>query len=195
MEITAKPRRRGRLRAMRAVLVTGALLVVALLIPPALGMETHVVGDHAMSGTHSRGSLVFDEQVSRTRLDVDDVITFVPPGADSAEGAVTRRIVAIDDTVIRTRGDAAAAADPWRLRQTDGDLERVVFSVPWAGYPVIALGALSIPPWTPAALLLALALGLVLLRRAARPIVHPDPPAPDPAVAAPVGASVRRPLA
>lgn len=195
MEITAKPRRGGGLRAIRVALVTGALLVIALLIPPALGMETHVVGDHAMSGTHARGSLVFDEQVSLTRLDVDDVITFVPPGRDPAEGTVTRRIVAIDDQVIRTRGDAAVAADPWRLPLTDGDLERVVFSVPWAGYPVIALGALSIPPWAPAVLLVGLAVGLVPLRRAARPGVPFEAPVPDLAVTAPRGVTARRPLA
>ncbi|MEJ7796519.1 MAG: hypothetical protein WKF50_13270 [Nocardioides sp.] len=170
MEITARPRRRGWLRAVRALVGAGALLAVALLIPLALGYQTHVVDDHAMAGTHARGSLVFDEQVSQRQLEVGDVVTFVPPGAAPADGTVTRRIVAIDDAAFQTRGDAAAAVDPWRVPLADGDLERVAFSLPWAGYPVIAVDSLAIPPWALAALALGLAAVLVVLRRNSRPL-------------------------
>ena len=76
MEITARPRRRGLWRALRGVLVVGALLCVALLIPAAVGLQTHVVGDEAMAGTHSRGSLVFDERVTLGQVVVGDVVTF-----------------------------------------------------------------------------------------------------------------------
>ena len=174
MEITAKPRRRGRIRALRGVLGAGAVLVVALLIPPALGFQTHVVADDAMAGTHARGSLVIDEQVSQRQLEVGDVVTFVPPGDDPADGTVTRRIVAIDGAAFRTRGDAAAAADPWQVPLSGGDLERVVFAVPWAGYPVIALGAISAPPWAPAVPAVGLATMVVVLRRGSRPIAEPE---------------------
>lgn len=174
MEITVKPRRRGRMRALRGVLGAGAVLVVALLIPPALGFQTHVVADDAMAGTHAGGSLVFDEQVSLRQLEVGDVVTFVPPGADPADGTVTRRIVAINDAVVRTRGDSAPAADPWALPMSDGDLERVVFAVPWAGYPVIALRAISAPPWAPAVPVIGLATMVVVLRRGSRPAAEPE---------------------
>ncbi|MGZ5399500.1 MAG: hypothetical protein ACXWDM_05760 [Nocardioides sp.] len=181
MEITAKPRRRRRLRALRAVLGAAALLVVALLIPPALGFQAHVVPDAAMAGTLSRGSLVFDEQVSQSQLDVGDVVTFVPPGADPADGTVSRRIIAIDDAAFQTRGDAEIADDPWRVPLASGDLERVVFSVPWAGYPVLALDSLALPPWTPAALVIGLVALLVPLRRSGRPAAEPEPIVTEPA--------------
>ena len=195
MEITAKPRRRGRLRAFRAVVGVGALLVVALLIPPALGFQAHVVPDDAMAGTLARGSLVFDEQVSQSQLEVGDVVTFVPPGADPADGTVTRRIIAIDDAAFQTRGDAEMADDPWRVRLASGDLERVVLSVPWAGYPVIALASLGLPPWTPALLALGLVVLLVMRRRGARPVAETEPIVAEPAGAgAGSGGSTTRPL-
>ena len=195
MEITARRRHRGWLRAIRAVIGVGALLAVALLIPPALGYETHVVHDHAMTGTHSRGSLVFDEHVSQRQLAVGDVVTFVPPGADPADGTVTRRIVAIDDAAFQTRGDAAATVDPWRVPLVDAELERVAFSLPWAGYPVIALRSLAIPPWTPAALTLGLAVALLMLRRSARPAAdEPEPVVPEAGVRSQSGSTATPPL-
>lgn len=170
MEITPQPRRRGRTRASRAALAAGAVLLTALLIPPAMGLSTHVASDGAMGGTHAQGALVFDKDVSWMRLDVGDVVSVVPPDADPDGGTVVRRIVAIEDDVIRTGSDTTGATDPWRLPLTDAGVSRVEFAVPWAGWPVLLLTALSIPPWAPA-LVLLLALG-VLLRRSARPVMH-----------------------
>lgn len=188
MEIIAKPRRRGGSRALRAAIGAGALLAVAFLIPPALGYQTHVVDDHAMTGIHARGSLVFDEQVPQGQLEIGDAVTFVPPGADLADGTVTRRIVAIGDDAVRTRGDAAASVDPWRVPLADGNLNRVAFSLPWAGYPMLALSSLALPPWAPAALALGVAAALVLLRRRTRPV------APHVGVRASAGAGATPPF-
>ena len=167
-------------------------MAVALLIPPTLGYQTHVVDDHAMVGTYARGSLVFDEQVSQSQLEVGDAVTFVPPGADPADGTVTRRIVAIGDAAFRTQGDAAAAVDPWRVPLADAELDRVAFSLPWAGIPVLALGSLAILPWMPAAVALALAVVLVTLRRSSRPAAEREPVAPEVGARTPSrGASTR----
>ena len=195
MEITAKPRHRGWLRLLRAVLVVGALWGVALLIPPALGLQTHVVDDAAMAGTHARGSLVFDEQISPMQLAVGDVVSFVPPDADPAEGTVTRRVVAIGDTHFSTRGDAASEVDPWLVPLADDELERVAFALPWVGYPLILLGALTIPPWLPAAAAIGLAALLVLLRRGSRGPGEREPVVADATVRAPAAATVTPPLA
>ena len=121
------------------------------------------------------------------------MVTIVPPGADP-EGTVTRRIVAIGDVAFRTRGDAAAADDPWRVQLAAGDVERVVFSLPWAGYPVIALGSLAIPPWTPAVLALGLATVLVMLRRSSLPVAEPEPVVTEAGREAPSGARATPPL-
>ena len=182
MEITTKPSRRGWLRVARVVFVVGAMWVVALLIPPALGLQTHVVDDHAMTGTHSRGSLVFDEQIVPAQLAVGDVITFVPPDADVGDGPVTRRVAAIGDTHFSTRGDATDQPDPWRVPLSNSDLERVAFSLPWVGYPIVLLGAVTVPPWAPAALAIGLVAVLLVLRRGSRATAESEPAALEVAV-------------
>lgn len=198
MEITAKPRRRGWLRVLRAVVVVAAMWGVALLIPPALGMQTHVMDDGAMAGSHARGSLVFVERIAPMQLAVGDVVTFVPPdtepGAEPGAGTVTRRVVAIGNTHVSTRGDALGAADPWLVPLAGGDLSRVAFSVPWVGYPMILLGAVTISPWTLAALTAVVAAVLVLVRRGSRPTAAVEPDVPEVAVRTPSRAAVTPPL-
>lgn len=174
MEITAKPRRRGRRRAVRVLLATVAAASVVLLLPPALGFSTHVVGDDAMAGTHARGSVVFDEDVPMGQLEVGDVVAFTVPGG---EDFVTRRVVAIVDDGVQTRGDASGAPDPWLV--PPAELDRVAFALPLVGWPLVAVDSLSVPPWTPAALLLGLAGLLVVLRRATHRAADPEP---EPAV-------------
>lgn len=168
VEITAKPRHRGWLRAARVAGGVVALLAVVLLAPLALGLQMRVVADDAMAGTHGRGSLVFGDPVPANGLAVGDVVTFQAPGTARADGPVTRRIVALDPLSFRTRGDAAPAVDAWRVPYVDGAAERVVFSLPFAGRPLLALDRWAIPPWTPAAVMLGTALGLVLVRRGSR---------------------------
>lgn len=167
MEITAKPRRRRWPRALRAVLVAGTMWGVVLLIPLALGLQTNVIDDRAIAATHARGSLVFDERISATQLEVGDVATFVPPGRDPADGRVTRRVVVVDDGAFLTRRDSAATVDPWVVPLSGAEVERAAFSVPWLGYPMIAVEAVTLPPWGPAALAIGLAAVLLMLKRGA----------------------------
>ena len=191
MEITTKPRRRGWLRVVRVVIVVGAMWGVALLIPPALGLQTHVVDDRAMTGTYPRGSLVFEEQIAPSQLAVGDAVTFVPP--DAGADAVTRRVAAIDATHFSTRGDAAAV-DPWLVPLSDADLQRVAFSLPWVGYPIVVLGAVTVPPWAPAALVIGLGAVLLVLRRGARAAVEAEPAVPEVPVRPRSGGAVTRRL-
>jgi hypothetical protein len=194
MEITAKPRHRGWLRVLRAVVVIGAMWGVALLIPPALGLQTHVVDDNAMADTHARGSLVFDERIAPMQLAVGDVVTFVPPDAEPGAGQVTRRVVAIGDTHFSTRGDVGADVDPWLVPLSDDGLERVAFSLPWLGYPVVAISAVTIPPWVPATLVIGLVAVLLVLRRGSRPADGAESAVPAGAVRGASAAAVTPPL-
>lgn len=162
MEITARPRRRGWVRALKAVLATACVASVVMLVPPALGYGIHVVGDRAMDATHPRGSLVLDEQVAGGQLAVGDVVTLTPPGADDL---VVRRVVAIDDEGVRTAGDSSGV-DPWVVPEPA--LERVALAVPALGWPLVAIDSMSLPPWAPAAAAIGLALLLFGLRRAGR---------------------------
>jgi len=193
MEITAKPRRRGWPPALRAALVAGAMWGVVLLIPLALGLQTNVIDDHAIAATHARGSLVFDEQISPMQLEVGDVATFVPPGADSADGRVTLRVVAIEDRSFQTRRDSAAAVDPWVVPLPGAELERAAFSLPWLGYPMIALDAVTLSPWAPAAVAFGLAGVLLVLRRSSHRKAGNDA-GPEGSVRARSGATAAPPL-
>lgn len=163
------PSHRLRRRAARVVLALAAAASVLLLLPPALGYSTHVVGDDAMAGTHARGSVVFDEHVPLGQLEVGDVVTFTAPGS---QDYVTRRVVAILDDGVQTRGDASSAPDPWLVPPTE--LDRVAFGLPLVGWPLVAADSLSVPPWTPAALLLGFAGLLVLLRRTSHRGADPE---------------------
>lgn len=146
MEIVARPRRgRGRRALGRALVALSVFVVVLLLTPAALGLERHVVRDHAMDGTLARGSLVFDDRVPVEELRVGDVITFHPPGAP--ERLVTRRIVGLRGDLAVTRGDARAAADPWLLPLDAENQARVAVAVPWLGHPWLLLGGLGPFGW------------------------------------------------
>ncbi|GAA1476411.1 hypothetical protein GCM10009623_08570 [Nocardioides aestuarii] len=172
------------MRALKAVLAAVCLASVALLVPAALGYGIHVVGDGAMDGTLSRGSLVLDEQVPRGELAVGDVVTLTPPGAADL---VVRRVVAIDDEGVRTTGDATGG-DPWVVPETG--TERVALTVPALGWPLLALHSMSLPPWAPAGVAIGLAVLLVGLRRAGR---GDDDGVPAVAAAAVQGVPARQP--
>lgn len=163
MEITARPRRRGWWRALRVLLMTAAVVSAALLVPPALGYTTHVVVDDAMAGAYPRGALVFDDQVPMGELEVGDVVTFTPPGTTER---VTRRVTGVAEGLVETRGDAVDTPDPWRV--PEASTARVALAVPWLGRPLLAIDAVSVPPWVPAGVALGVAGLLVLLRRTSR---------------------------
>jgi signal peptidase len=177
MEITARPRRRGRVRALRVALVTACAASAAMLVPAALGYSTHVVGDDAMAGGFPRGSLVLDEPLPLGRLAAGDVVTLTSPDGE----LVVRRVVSVDDRGVRTGGDATGA-DPWVVPEATTD--RVVLAVPALGWPVLAVDSVSVPPWAPAGATVALAALLVGLRRSGRghgerpPVAPPTVPEP-----------------
>ncbi|MDX6582239.1 MAG: signal peptidase [Solirubrobacterales bacterium] len=135
---------------LRSALGTAALgLTVALaglmLIPGLFGLQRYVITGGSMTGTYDRGSIVFSEVVSIDRLRVGDVITYQPPSDSGVEGLVTHRIVSIrsgadGEQVLRTKGDANQARDPWRFTLSGGNQARVVAGVPYLGYAFAVLG-------------------------------------------------------
>jgi signal peptidase len=141
------------LRALRtAAIVTVAAVCVTLgaitLVPAALGLQHYVIVSGSMTGTYDQGSVVFDEEAPVAALRVGDAITYRPPvnaAAAHATGLVTHRIYSIHRSgareVLRTKGDANAAPDPWTFTLDQPTQARVVASVPYVGY---ALAALSI---------------------------------------------------
>jgi signal peptidase len=116
------------------VLVTLSALV---LVPAALGYERYVIGGGSMGGALPRGSIAYEQRVPTAELRPGDVITYTPPGHATR---VTHRIASVRGQVLRTRGDANAALDPWTFRLTGSEQAVVRFHVPVAGYAFAALG-------------------------------------------------------
>ena len=131
------------------------LLAAALLLPAAFGLRAYAITGASMGDALHAGSLAFDREVPAAELRTGDVVTFTPAGRDRA---VTHRVTGRDAGGVVTRGDANAAADPWRVT---ADAQRVAFHVPLAGFAVAAARELALG----AALLL---LAVALLRGARR---------------------------
>lgn len=119
------------------------LAAVAFVVPGFLGFERYVITGGSMSGTFEVGSVVFEKTVPVDELAVGDVITYLPPADSGADELVTHRIVSVrategGDPVFRTKGDANAAADPWKFHLGTTQ-PRVEFDVPLVGYAFMAL--------------------------------------------------------
>jgi signal peptidase I len=121
-----------------AALTLLAVLAALMLVPAALGYERYVIGGGSMGSTVPRGSIAYEQRVPVGALRVGDVITYTPPGRADR---VTHRIVSIaPGGVLRTKGDANAAPDPWTFTLPAREQAVVRFHVPFAGYAFIALG-------------------------------------------------------
>ena len=131
----------ARANQMRWLRVTQLALLGALALTYAFVLAHNVrpltVLTGSMRPTLPPGSVVLDEGVKASSVQVGDVITFHPPGAHSV---VTHRIVAISSRPsgsreATTRGDANNIDDPWRVKLT-GTVWRERAHIPaigWAG--------------------------------------------------------------
>jgi signal peptidase len=143
--VAAPAGRRRVLLTAATVLATAALAAYCLLlvVPSLLGFQRYVLTGGSMEPSLHRGSLVFDRVTPVEDLAVGDVITYVPPGASRP---LSHRITSVtrDDKnglVFTSRGDANDAGDPWKFTLDDRVQAKVVFTVPWAGYPLWVLGS------------------------------------------------------
>ena len=143
--VAAPAGRRRVLLTAATVLATAGLAAYCLLlvVPSLLGFQRYVLTGGSMEPTLHRGSLVFDKVAPVEDLAVGDVITYVPPGASRP---LSHRITSVthDDKnglVFTSKGDANDAADPWKFTLDDEVQAKVVFTVPWAGYPLWLLGS------------------------------------------------------
>lgn len=138
------------LRRLAGSIVSGTLLVVALLVaalflvPKALGHDVYVITTGSMAGTIDPGALVIAERVPVAQLSVGDVITFVPPPGSGVDHLVTHRITAIGAdaagaTSYTTKGDANPGIDPWTFTLDGGEQARMLLDVPHLGRPVLWL--------------------------------------------------------
>ena len=128
--VPTSARRHDLLLAAGVVLALGLLVGIAVL--HLTGARTFVVRTASMGTAAPVGTLVVTTPVTVADLQVDDVVTFTPPGR--AGTTFTHRVVALDDSGVTTRGDAREADDPWRLGDDDlvGRADVLLPGVGWA---------------------------------------------------------------
>jgi len=142
---------RRPLRERLSGALTNLVLLIAfafgamLLVPAALGLHHYVILTGSMTGTYDRGSIIFDRAVPTAKLRVGDVITYSPPPGQTAFSEITHRIHKLTHgrdglRIYQTKGDANLVPDPWTFQLPQPTQDRVVFSVPYAGF---GLGVLS----------------------------------------------------
>ena len=102
------------------------------------GYRPVAVYSGSMRPTIPVGGLAVDRTIAARDVRVGDVITFDDPYVKGR--MVTHRVVSVIPTAqglaYRTKGDANSARDPWTIR-LNGQVGRVAFSVPAAGYVLV----------------------------------------------------------
>lgn len=102
------------------------------------GYRPVAVYSGSMRPTIAVGGLAVDRTIPAKKVRVGDVITFNDPYVKGR--MVTHRVVAVIPTThglaYRTKGDANPFRDPWTIRLS-GQVGRVAFSVPVAGYVLV----------------------------------------------------------
>jgi signal peptidase I len=117
------------------------LVIVTIAVPALLGLQRYVITGGSMTGTISKGSVIYSKLTPTDRLKVGDIITFRPPGYASP---VTHRIISIGQgqdgkRVYRMKGDFNEAADPWTINLIEPRQARYVYHIPVIGYVLAAL--------------------------------------------------------
>jgi signal peptidase I len=131
------------IRLLWVVAVTVAMSVLLLigLGPPTGVYQIRTVLTGSMRPTMPEGSVVMIRPVAPEDLRLGDVITYRIPVDDRR--IVTHRIVDITEPgarpVVRTKGDANKAPDPWVARIKDEHAWRVQVSVRRVGYVLASL--------------------------------------------------------
>ncbi len=109
------------------------LFIVLMSIGPLTGMRAVVVVSGSMEPTIRVGDLVIVTRVSPTSLTPGNVILY-----RKGDGLVLHRIVSIEvedgQTIIKTKGDANNAPDPWTVSPEDV-VGVAKARLPWAGWP------------------------------------------------------------
>lgn len=132
-----------RAAAVVVPLVAG-LTMIAIGIGPRTGAyRTLTVLSGSMTPAIARGSMVVVTPIAPADVSKGDVITFNAPIDGSP--VVTHRVDAIVEPgavpVVRTKGDANAAPDPWLARIDGETVWKVSMVVPHAGRAVAAFRA------------------------------------------------------
>jgi signal peptidase len=146
-----------------ALCVFAVLIALAYAVLGQMGYRAEPVLSGSMQPTLPVGSLGVIKQVPASEVQRGDVVTFNTPGDEG--NLTTHRIVGVEregpKVLYRTRGDANATDDPWRLTQR-GTMGELVLDVPYAGY---VTRWLALPEVRAAVVILGSLLAFVIMMR------------------------------
>lgn len=119
------------------VLAAGAVIILGASFAPTLfGYESAIVTSGSMGKANPVGSVAVSRMVDARSIRTGDVVSF----QTESDNRITHRVISVTEVagqrVLKTQGDANAAADPEPLRLTEGEIAKVQWSVPYAGYLV-----------------------------------------------------------
>jgi signal peptidase I len=134
--------RRAATVASRTTVVVAVGFLVLVAVGPRTGRyQVLPVLSDSMAPGMPAGALAVSVPVPAGEVHVGDVVTLRAPVG--AHEVVTHRVIEVVEggahPVVRTRGDANEAADPWLARLDDDRAWRVSAVVPKAGLAVLAL--------------------------------------------------------
>ncbi len=120
-----------------AIIIIVAVLILISVFPVTGNHKVLVVKSGSMEPAVKTGSVVFVSP--QEEYNVNDIITFA--GRGGKENSITHRIIEIEDTNGKksfvTKGDANNAEDESKVAE-DKIIGKVLFSIPYAGYLVVA---------------------------------------------------------
>jgi signal peptidase len=134
---------RRSVHALGIVLAAASIGVFLLVgVGPRTGrFQVLTVLTGSMAPGIPQGSLAVVEPKARHELQVGDVITYAIPVEDHR--VVTHRVIEVrqtpQSTIVRTKGDANEAPDPWVAELTEPTVWIERFAVPHAGAAIAAL--------------------------------------------------------
>jgi signal peptidase len=127
------------------VLTVGVLGFLGLAVGPhVFGYRTAVMLTGSMTGTIDRGDIVVSVPRPAKDVRVGDILTFRAPVAD--HHVETHRVTDVKhdadgQVVVKTKGDANDAVDPWSATISDDTVWETAYVVPKAGHVVQAVRA------------------------------------------------------
>ena len=164
----------GRTAATCLVVVSVAVLLVIGILPRTGWYRTMTVLTGSMRPTFAPGDVVVARPTAADSVQVGDVLVYrVPVGARQVESHRIVQILGHKPLIVRTRGDANNAADPWTAIIDDDHVWTVRGSVPWAGRAILWLRTPRLHTLT--TYLLPLLVAMLLLSAIWRRTDEPEP--------------------
>lgn len=112
------------------IIYVGIAIYAIACIPNLFGCKPLIILTGSMQPTYKIGSIIYYEKINKEDIKVGDVLTF----KINNKTLVTHRVVAIENDVYTTKGDANNTEDPKKIEYEDVEGKAKEISIPYLGY-------------------------------------------------------------